>query len=270
MSDRAAFIAAIAANPDDDLPRRIFADWLDENGDPARAEFIRLQCAAARGKAAAHARAAVLEAAHRTEWLGPLVRIAYGCVFRRGFVEHATLPAAVFLADGLALRRQTPLRGVTLLGAGRILAELLNAPVLRDLAALHLTGARLGDDGVRLLAASSVLAGLTTLRLGDNAIGDRGVMALARSPYLSGLSGLVLRDNAIGDGGAWELSHSPFFARLAILDLAGNEIGSAGVEALRSGKKLAALVDLDVNDQRPPAGRRRRGRRPAAGLVAAG
>jgi uncharacterized protein (TIGR02996 family) len=45
MSDRDPFIAAIAAAPDDDLPRLVFADWLDENGDPDRAEFIRLQIA---------------------------------------------------------------------------------------------------------------------------------------------------------------------------------------------------------------------------------
>jgi uncharacterized protein (TIGR02996 family) len=39
-----SLMKAILANPDDDAPRLIFADWLDENGDPERAEFIRLQC----------------------------------------------------------------------------------------------------------------------------------------------------------------------------------------------------------------------------------
>ena len=38
MSDRESFVAAIAASPDDDLPRLVFADWLDEHGDPDRAE----------------------------------------------------------------------------------------------------------------------------------------------------------------------------------------------------------------------------------------
>jgi uncharacterized protein (TIGR02996 family) len=42
--DRAAFLAAIIAAPKDDLPRLIYADWLDEHGEPARAEFIRVQC----------------------------------------------------------------------------------------------------------------------------------------------------------------------------------------------------------------------------------
>jgi uncharacterized protein (TIGR02996 family) len=39
-----AFLAAVAAAPDDDLPRLVAADWLEESGDADRAEFIRLQC----------------------------------------------------------------------------------------------------------------------------------------------------------------------------------------------------------------------------------
>lgn len=45
MSDEPALLAAIRAHPDEDTPRLIYADWLDENGQPERAEFIRLQCA---------------------------------------------------------------------------------------------------------------------------------------------------------------------------------------------------------------------------------
>jgi uncharacterized protein (TIGR02996 family) len=44
MTDAAAFIAAICADPSDDAPRLQYADWLDENGQGERAEFIRVQC----------------------------------------------------------------------------------------------------------------------------------------------------------------------------------------------------------------------------------
>lgn len=50
MLDETAFVQAIAANLEDDGPRLIFADFLEERGDPAsivRAEFIRVQCALA-------------------------------------------------------------------------------------------------------------------------------------------------------------------------------------------------------------------------------
>src|SRR5262245_57537404 len=42
MSEK-AFLEAIIQNPDDDVPRLIFADWLDEHGQSNRAEFVRLQ-----------------------------------------------------------------------------------------------------------------------------------------------------------------------------------------------------------------------------------
>lgn len=41
-NDNPALLAAILATPADDLPRLVYADWLDENGEGERAEFIRL------------------------------------------------------------------------------------------------------------------------------------------------------------------------------------------------------------------------------------
>lgn len=48
MSDRAAFISAILADLAADTPRLVFADWLQEYGEEARAEFIRCQIEAAK------------------------------------------------------------------------------------------------------------------------------------------------------------------------------------------------------------------------------
>src|SRR5262249_53512138 len=44
MSDEKALLAAIWANPHEDAARLVYADWLQENGQPERAEFIRVQC----------------------------------------------------------------------------------------------------------------------------------------------------------------------------------------------------------------------------------
>jgi uncharacterized protein (TIGR02996 family) len=41
-------VQAIIADPDDDLPRLVFADWLEENGQEARARWIRASCRHAR------------------------------------------------------------------------------------------------------------------------------------------------------------------------------------------------------------------------------
>ena len=54
-SDEEGLLAAIRDNPDDDTPRLAYADWLQEHGQDDRAEFIRLQCAAARLCEAGHA-----------------------------------------------------------------------------------------------------------------------------------------------------------------------------------------------------------------------
>src|SRR5262245_64453587 len=44
--EQRALLAAIAENPDDDLARLVYADWLEEGRDPVRAAFIRYQIAA--------------------------------------------------------------------------------------------------------------------------------------------------------------------------------------------------------------------------------
>ena len=44
MDDRAALLAAILAEPDDLLPRLVFADWLEDHGEASRAVWMRASC----------------------------------------------------------------------------------------------------------------------------------------------------------------------------------------------------------------------------------
>ncbi len=48
MDDETALLAAACARPDDDTPRLVLADWLDDHGDAARAAFVRAQVELAR------------------------------------------------------------------------------------------------------------------------------------------------------------------------------------------------------------------------------
>lgn len=41
-NDEMTFLTAIRGNPADDLPRLIYADWLDEHGHAQKAEYLRL------------------------------------------------------------------------------------------------------------------------------------------------------------------------------------------------------------------------------------
>lgn len=48
MIDREAMLAVVRENPADDLPRLVFADWLDDHGEADRAAFVRVQVELAR------------------------------------------------------------------------------------------------------------------------------------------------------------------------------------------------------------------------------
>jgi uncharacterized protein (TIGR02996 family) len=43
-SPEAAFLRKIAESHDDNTARLVYSDWLEEHGQAARAEFIRVQC----------------------------------------------------------------------------------------------------------------------------------------------------------------------------------------------------------------------------------
>ena len=77
----ADFLQAILADPDDDTPRLIYADWLEEQGDP-RGEFIRVQCELAKEREhktrssteyqRLYQRNELLERLHKKKWLKPI------------------------------------------------------------------------------------------------------------------------------------------------------------------------------------------------------
>jgi uncharacterized protein (TIGR02996 family) len=81
-----ALLAEIYANPEDDQPRQVYADLLQQRGDP-RGDFIALQLA---GDAK---RSAELLAQYARTWVGPLAGVLDldQCVFERGFLSRARL-----------------------------------------------------------------------------------------------------------------------------------------------------------------------------------
>src|SRR5688572_17854310 len=91
------FLRAICENPADDAPRLVFADWLDERGDPDRARFIRVQVALAAARARGEEPADLIEQdralrkAFDTRWRCELPVLS-GVIwqrFWRGFVSGA-------------------------------------------------------------------------------------------------------------------------------------------------------------------------------------
>jgi uncharacterized protein (TIGR02996 family) len=118
MSGHEPFLEAIRGEPDEDVHRLVFADWLEEHGDPDRAELIRVQCDLARlpnddpRRAELEVREIRLLAEHAAEWAAPWPAFgnwwyagdeALRAVFRRGFIEVidvAGFPASTLVPDG--------------------------------------------------------------------------------------------------------------------------------------------------------------------------
>jgi uncharacterized protein (TIGR02996 family) len=267
MRDDSAFLHTIRESPEDDGPRLVYADWLEEQGDGERAEFIRAQVELARRPAGGFAdgdprrhalaeREAELLDACGDGWLGRLPRLAgieWG-EFRRGFVEAvAAESVAALRRNAEVLFTATPVRSLRFyqLRAAKSLADL---PALARVTELVLDDSGIGDDGVEALARSKYAGNLRRLMLGENDLGPASAAAIARSPFLTQLTELHLGENAVGDAGAAALAESPNLRGLVVLDLFENGVTDAGARALAASPHLSRLTLLDLGGHRNPIG----------------
>jgi uncharacterized protein (TIGR02996 family) len=200
MSDEPALLAAVCANPDEDTPRLVYADWLDEYGQTERAEFIRLQCAPEPDEAQEE-RVAELEERNRIKWLTGLPQFPHArWAFRRGFPERLEADGNVFLDRYGAFARVPWLRSLCLWE--------LSATHVRDFVSrtwppqwdeLELYG--LVRDAFNRTAVAMSVAALTKcaqlrqvrrLHLSALPLTDETVAALAESPNLDNLQRLQI------------------------------------------------------------------------------
>lgn len=139
-SREAALLAAIYATPDDDGPRGVYADWLQERGDP-RGEFIVLQLQPTLDEAARE-RVKLLLAQHAKAWLGPLSKLVtlYQLMeWSRGFLSGCGVDPANrhLLAGGLSLPEWSTVTTATFLAGNRAPPNLLEIPSWRQLRVLR-------------------------------------------------------------------------------------------------------------------------------------
>src|SRR5439155_14343361 len=105
MTSADDFLSAILDDPDDDVPRLVFADWLEERGD-VRGEFIRRQCELEQlaeddpARAEHESRCQVLQSVYKSAWVGSLLPLVHNWRFRRGFVDWVQVSSRNFLAHG--------------------------------------------------------------------------------------------------------------------------------------------------------------------------
>jgi uncharacterized protein (TIGR02996 family) len=281
----------IAADLADELPRRVYADWLVENaadnlsGHSSAKEmndlalFIRLQLSIARGldyasddanekpltpqmAASYTTRADELLTLHRVEWEAP-IRQALGTTcqkitFHRGFPSIVAVNGIQQLIDSRILESNiNTLTGLTVSNLGDQLPQLLAIPGINRLTTLNLGNNHIRNAGATAIAGSPHLANLTTLNLGNNDIGEAGAEVIAGSRHLKSLTTLILTNNGIGDAGAAAIANSPYLANLTTLNLWSNRIGEAGARAIAGSEHLKSLTTLDLggNDIGPAGAR---------------
>jgi uncharacterized protein (TIGR02996 family) len=279
MSDEQALLAAIWAHPHEDTPRLMYADWLQENGRPERAKFIRLQCELARTAtddprlAELQKRESGLWNAHRRTYRQGLPERLRGYPFHRGFVAPPAqritghrfhhvfldlLPCAPIWAFEIrsitaeelgalfAADRFRRIGSLGLAGNGGAFGQLTASPHACNLTELDWGYSFAGPAGTRALCSSPASRHLAVLRFDGAEIGDEGAAALADFALPDQLVELDLRSNKIGERGITRLFGAGRFEKLARLDLSynGYPSGDAIIAALVRSARLPALRQL--------------------------
>jgi len=206
MTEGDALRRAVISDPDDDTPRLIFADWLDENGQTDRAAFIRLQVESARAEPfglqarAAEDRANRLLDSYLDAWTEHLrSHFAEAPRFRRGFVEHVVLEPIAFEHAFAEIVESEPLQSLNVIRHQEesewfSLLPIFETPKLRQIRQIELTS--------------------------RNGFIHDEYTALIKSPNLGRIQRLSLRGSAIYPPWLTEMLVSDAFPELIGLDLA--------------------------------------------------
>jgi uncharacterized protein (TIGR02996 family) len=270
MSSHAAFLQAITSAPEDDVSRLVYADWLDDNGDPRRAEFIRLQCRLASMDESDPERPDLLDrewellAVYRKRWepgaRTPLGKHLQDSDFTRGFLGRVDLPAKALLTHGEKMFRDYPVVELRLRDMKGRLRDIVTRPWMASVAALELFHEVLSLDELRALTTSPHLGGLRRLTLRNVALTPEGLGILTAWPGLRRLTHLdigndyLMNDgerlnNRPGEGWLRRLLESPHLGELTSFQTNGmlDDTVDADIALLANTPRLASLTRLTLH-----------------------
>lgn len=260
VNEHDSLLRTILANPQDDAPRLVYADWLEEHssgesGHPLydRADFIRSQMRLFNLQAADgdEAHADQLLDRYRAEWTTHLPFA--DPVFERGFVAGVASNAAQFLQHAATALAHHPITSLNvtdhgyLEGPDRSVTKLLYSTHMSHITCLDLTGCPLNPPrGPERspLAASKSLANLQELDL--TGIDRSHFPDVAAARNMPALLSLDLTQMSLEDYVVEALAHKRNFPKLQRLNLTDNEIDNEGAEALASSTRLKTLRFLDL------------------------
>jgi len=199
-------LRAIVTEPDDDTHRLVYADWLDDHGDPVRAEFIRAQVQLARDptdspeRRTLAFRARQLLDQHEAEWAAVLEGLASEWTFRRGFIEVIRLHQER-LVGCAQLFAHLPIRILAIHGLEGRIGPLADLPPSPQVLALDLTGNQLNLDGLQGLQFARPFSGLERLSLQFNHLDDAAIPLLTAADFCRRTGLLRLGGNYLSETG---------------------------------------------------------------------
>ncbi len=277
MSTENAFLQDIRSHPDDDSACLIYADWLEEQGQEKRAEFIRVQCELGR-LPEGHPRQRKLVVRERRllsqEWTQPVADLVpgeplvamsgygkarkpptdlrtWGVVFRRGVIDELIVPARLLPRDAGKLEQLPSLRALgvnDISGNERLAGQIAALPLLNRLEALRF------EEPLGVFSAG--WDRLLPLDQGYNlgaGLGLQGLRQLLTSPHLKGLRTLELPNNGIQEAAVLELAQTSALGSIRSLNLSSNYGNYAtrdpvALRALAASEPFAGLRRLDFHN----------------------
>lgn len=285
-----AFFAAIAAEPLENASRLVYADWLEERGDPL-AEFIRVQCAISDvweavgeeliNDAAWYERSRqehLLSAEFFPLWQERLKNLPVEFVgFDRGLPDKFYISAADFVECADELFTLCP--WAAQLHVDGDLNDFPSSPHWARIRGLELgTEENAGDNGwlARLLRSLN-FERIDSIEAWDQPLSQKDLEALATSPYTQQIQHLSLwRSNLTAkklqplvaqdwprlhtlrlgwhetfkDRGMQALAQWPSLAKVLRLDLVGLKLGPSGAQDLAASPYIKRVVKLSLEENK--------------------
>jgi uncharacterized protein (TIGR02996 family) len=272
--DHPDFLAAILANPDDDSLRLIFADWLEERGDP-RGEFIRVQIELARQEAAEPfgypfvlgrldrqrrqppsgplvLREQLLLSEHGREWRAGLTPWARRhSLFHRGFPSVFDGKAAGWLRGAKRLCQLTPVEELWLSDLGNHWTRLARNPCNAQLVGLGLIR-RIGEmapepsESDFAALAAGHFPRLRRLRLFAGTLTPALLGALGRADWPS--LAVFWPSGGLDGAGMEALARGRILGTVEDLSVMHSQLGQRGAEALAASSTLGRLRILEAGN----------------------
>jgi len=269
MSTHDELLESVRLNPDSDEPRLVYADWLEENGDPDRARFIQVQCALNSESLSSEERKQLEEveqsllASHVWDWAEHLGTDVTEWTFHRGFIERVETCLEYNRDEIVATLTQPMVRHVRDVSQFCEFDAFVEAlPELSHLTGLEFWGLyAFENDLLRKILESPSLANLRTLILqhdrNGNLAEEKVIVDGLMSPHRSNIEELCVNVDGMWQGPSNAILHaiadSPSLRKLKRLNIAnagdtGNDpqLTVESIQRLAASPNLQHLEELDL------------------------